>query len=297
MDDLCIVIVSYNTRDMLRDCLRALSAATAGLRTSVWLIDNASTDGSPEMAAREFPETRVMANDRNVGFARANNQALEQADARYLLLLNPDTEARPGSLALAVAHMDADPRMGACGPMLLNTDGSLQRNGGRFPTPFRELLHVTGLWRLAPRRYELAMEHGREDFSAEAEVDQVSGACLLVRAEAAKQVGLLDDRFFMFYEDVEWCRRLRRAGWSVRYLPDVQVVHHWMGSVRQSSRRMTEQLLKSQLLYYRKTGGPVAAAAVLGVIALGLCKNGILHAGSAVKRGLRAVRPGSRPQA
>ncbi|MCX6360368.1 MAG: glycosyltransferase family 2 protein [Armatimonadetes bacterium] len=297
MDDLCIVIVSYNTRDMLRDCLRALPAAAEGLRTSVRLIDNASADGSPEMAAREFPETRIVANDRNVGFARANNQALEQAGARYLLLLNPDTEARPGSLALAVAHMDADPRMGACGPMLLNTDGSLQRNGGCFPTPLREFLHVTGLRRLAPRRYATALEHGREDFGVETEVDQVSGACLFVRAEAAQQVGLLDERFFMFYEDVEWCWRLRRAGWSVRYLPDVQVVHHWMGSVRQSSRRMTEQLLKSQLLYYRKTGGPAAAAAVLGVIALGLCKNVMLHAGSAVKRRLRSVGRGSRPQA
>lgn len=285
--DLAIVIVSYNTEDLLRACLRSLPAATAGLTCKTYVVDNNSPDGSAAMVEREFPDVELTANTANVGFSRANNMALERAEARYVLLLNPDTEPEPDSLRRLVEFMDAHPKAGACGPKLLNSDGSLQRNGAKFPTLLREFLSVTGLRRLAMRRYEVALGYGREDFDRLCEVDQVSGACLLVRAEAMRQVGMLDERFFMFYEEVEWCHRIKSAGWQVWYVPEARVTHHWMGSVKQFSKQMTDQLFKSQLLYYQKTGGPLTVLGIRGVMALGMAKNALLHAGVAVKRALR----------
>lgn len=293
--DLAIVIVSFNTRDMLRDCLRALPAAVGPLSCMTYVVDNASGDGSVEMVRAEFPGVELIASDKNLGFARANNVALERADARYLLLLNPDTEAEPGSLERLVAFMDAHPRAGACGPLLLNSDGTLQPNGRRFPTLLREVLAVTGAWRLVPRWYERRLVYGRADLKAESEVDQVSGACILVRRDAMAQVGPLDDRFFMFYEEVEWCRRIRDTGWEIWLVPAARVVHHWMGSVRRASKEMTAELFKSQLLYHKKVDSPAMVLAIRGVVALGLLKNHLLHAGVAVKRLLR--RAAGRPTA
>lgn len=289
--DLSIVIVSYNVREMLRACLASLPAAAPGLSTEVWVVDNASSDGSAEMVRSCFPEVRLEARSENLGFTRANNLALERARGRHLLLLNPDTEAHPGALTTLVRFLDEHPRAGACGPRLLNTDGSLQKNGSRSPTLLREFLAVTGLWRLAPGWYERALNHGREDFDRRCRVDLVSGACLLVRRPVMEQVGKLDERFFMFYEEIEWAHRMRQAGWEIWYVPEAVVTHHWMGSVSQDNRRMTDELLKSQVLYYRKTAGPLTAAGIRVVAAIGAVKNRLLHLGAAAKRALRRRKP------
>lgn len=292
MLDLAIIIVSFNTEALLRDCLRALPAACADLSYATYVVDNVSADGSAEMVRREFPDVRLTVAPSNLGFARANNLALarpEVREARYVLLLNPDTEAKPGSLATMVRFMDSHADAGACGPKLLNTDGSIQRNGAKFPTLLREFVGVTGLRRLAMRRYELALGYGRDDFDQTVEVDQVSGACLMARGDVLERVGPLDERFFMFYEEIEWCWRIRRAGCTVYYVAEAVVTHHWMGSVKQHSKRMTDQLFRSQLLYYQKTGGPLTVLGIRGVMALGILKNQLLHLGVAAKRGLRAL--------
>jgi len=287
--DLSIVIVSYNVREMLRDCLRSLPAGTEGLETEVFVVDNASTDGSAEMVAAEFPQVRLTASRENLGFTRGNNVALRECTGRHVLLLNPDTEAEAGALAALVRFMDSHPQAGACGPKLLNSDGSLQHNGARFPTLMREFLGVTGLRRLAMARYERAYGYGREDFDLLCQVDQVSGACLMVRGSVMEQVGMLNERFFMFYEEIEWCHRIKAAGWEVWYVPEARVTHHWMGSVRQASRRMTEELFRSQVLYYEKTAGPLAVLGARGIMGLGVMKNNVVHLGVAVKGGLRRL--------
>lgn len=287
--DLAIVIVSYNTVDLLRACLASLPAALGPYSSEIYVVDNASADGSAEMVANEFPTVHLTASKQNLGFAGGNNLVLGTVQARNVLLLNPDTEALPGSLATLVRFLDDHPDAGAVGPKLLNSDGSLQRNGAKFPTVAREFLGVTGLRRLAMRRYELAMGYGREDFDTLCEVDQVSGACLMVREEVLRKVGPLDTRFFMFYEEIEWCHRIKRAGWKVYYVPEAVVTHHWMGSVKQESRRMTAALFRSQLLYYQKTAGPLTVLAVRLVMWMGLAKNAFIHAGVAVKRQLRRM--------
>jgi N-acetylglucosaminyl-diphospho-decaprenol L-rhamnosyltransferase len=295
--DLEIVIVSFNCADFLRACLSSLPAACGEVNWRCWVVDNASTDQSPEAALEALPDLQLIRNTSNVGFARANNQALSRADARYLLLLNPDTEPEPNSFSTLIQFMDATPQAGAGGPMLLNSDGSIQQNGRRFPTLIRELLTVTGLRRIRPRLYETALEYGRNDFQSPAEVDYLMGACLLVRSEAARQVGYLDESYFMFYEEVEWCRRLKNAGWSIWYRPEARVVHHWMGSVRLAPKRMTRAFYRSQVTYFRQTGGPVAGAASTIIAALGLLKNEAQHLGAAAKRALRSAGLlGKRPE-
>jgi GT2 family glycosyltransferase len=288
--DVAIVIVSFNTVDLLRACLRSIPDAVPPYSASVYVVDNASSDGSCEMVRSEFPEVRLFASERNLGFAGGNNVALEKASARHVLLLNPDTEAHPGSIATLIRFLDDHRDVGAVGPKLLNTDGTLQRNGARFPSVLREFLGVTGLRRIAMRRYELALGYGREDFDQLFEVDQVSGACVMAREEVLKNVGALDDRFFMFYEEIEWQHRIKGAGWKVYYVPDAVVTHHWMGSVKQESKRMTAELFRSQLLYYQKTAGPFAVLAIRGVMLIGLAKNSLLHAGVAIKRLLRRLK-------
>src|SRR5688572_21224091 len=296
MRDLDIVIVSFNCANFLSACARSLPAACEGMDWRCWVVDNASTDGSADTALKTLPGIELIRNTTNVGFARANNQALARAEARYLLLLNPDTEPEPESLTKLVRFMDTTPRARACGPNLLNSDGTLQRNGRRFPTLLREFLAVTGLRRISPRAYEDVLEYGRADFDKPAEVDYLMGACLLVRAEAVYEVGLLDESYFMFYEEVEWCRRLKKGGWSIWYRPEARVVHHWMGSVRLAPKRMTREFYRSQVKYFRQTGGPAAGAAATIIAALGLLKNEAHHLGTAAKRALRnAGLLGKRP--
>lgn len=290
--DVAIIVVSFNTEALLRACLVAIPVACGDLTCATYVVDNVSSDGSVEMVRRDFPDVHLIVAPSNLGFARANNLALalpEVRAARYVLLLNPDTEPKPDSIAALVRFMDTRLEAGACGPKLVNTDGSLQRNGAKFPGLLRDFLSVTGLRKLAMRRYEVALGYGREDFDALAEVDQVSGACLMVRREALEKVGPLDERFFMFFEEIEWCRRIKRGGFAVYYVPKAVVTHHWMGSVKQQSKRMTDQLFRSQLLYYRKTSGPLTVLGIRGVMALGLLKNQLLHLGVAVKRSLRLI--------
>jgi GT2 family glycosyltransferase len=261
---------------LLRACLRALPAGTAGLRRHIHVVDNNSPDGSAAMVRRQFPDVDLVVNAQNIGFARASDIAPKRADSRYVVLLNPDTEPEPDSLRQLVTFMDAHPSGGACGPKLLNPDGSLQRVGGNFPTLLPDVLHAIGLHRMAARRYELALGYGREDADRWREVDWVSGACLLVRTETMQQVGILDERLFMVYEEIDWCHRIKSAGWKLYFVPEARVVHHLMGTVKYRDPSVAAHLMaarrsdyrKSRLLYYRETGGLLTVLGVRGVTVL-----------------------------
>ncbi len=288
--DLSIVIVSYNTRDMLRDCLNALPAGCEGLTVEVFVVDNNSPDGSIEMVQREFPDVLCIANRDNAGFTKANNQALKLAQGEIVVILNPDTETEPRSMTTLVNFLREHPDTGAVGPKLLNTDGSLQHNGRRFPTPYREFLGHSGIANWNRAKFDNEMEYGREDFDVLAEVDQVSGACMMVTKRVMDEVGMLSEDFYMYYEEVEWCWRIRQAGYKVYYVPESRVVHHWMGSVRQVSHAMTARMFKSALTYYKKTGTPAQRLAIRGVIAMGLAKYQFIYFGVRVKRVLRGLK-------
>lgn len=250
--DLSIVIINWNTRDLLAGCLRSIYETANDLAFEVFVVDNASADGSAAMVRERFPQVHLIENRENVGFARANNQAIQQATGRYVLLLNSDTEVKSGALAALLNFMEAHPQAGAAGPYLLNADGSLQPSCYPMLTPWREF------WRLlflAPLARRAAYPMGRWDAHIPREVEVLKGACLLLRRAALEQVGLLDERYFIYTEEVDLCYRLARTGWKLYWVPQARVTHYGEGSTRQVAEAMYVQLYRSKVQFCRKMGG------------------------------------------
>ena len=254
---LSAVVVSWNVREPLRACLAALRAEGSGCLGEVFVVDNASSDGTAAMVAAEFPEAHLVRNPENAGFARACNQAMRQATGAYICLLNPDAEVCPGALGGLVAFMDAHPRAGAAGPRLLNPDGSLQPNGGPFPGLAATFLRATRVSSLRRRWFERRFLWGREGFEREARVDQVSGACLVLRRGALDAVGMLDEGYFLYYEEVDWLLRARRLGWETWYVPSACVIHRWGASTKQLPDAALRHLADSQRRYFTKHAPPL----------------------------------------
>lgn len=251
---LSVAIVSYNTREHLRRCLQCVQASDSLDSLETFVVDNASDDGSADMAAAEFPDVRLIRSPRNGGYAYANNLALQEASGSFLLLLNPDTEFGPTVLADMVRYLNAHPEAAAAGPKLVLLDGRLDlacRRG--FPTPSVAFYRLFGLSYLFPRsrrfgRYNLTYL----DPDLETEVDSVVGAFMLVRREAVTQVGLLDEAFFMYGEDLDWAYRMKERGWTIRYNPRVSVVHEKGASSRQRSQLTTVAFYRSMHLFHAK---------------------------------------------
>jgi GT2 family glycosyltransferase len=264
MDDLGIVIVNWNTRELLRRCLQTVYASTGDFSFRVVVVDNASEDESAEMVAAEFPQALLIASGENLGYPKGNNVGLRAlgyremgaaaADApRYALLLNPDTEVPPDGLCAMLRFMDAHPEVGAAGPRLILPDGSLDKACRRsFPTPLISLYHYAGLAKLFPRsrtfgRYNMTYL----DPDVETEVDSVVGAYMQVRRAAIEQAGLLDETFFMYGEDLDWAFRIKSEGWKIVYHPSVTVRHVKRAASRQSKRAQRE-FWRAMLIFYRK---------------------------------------------
>jgi len=248
--DLSIVVVSYNTRPLLARCLRALPLAAAGLHREVIVVDNASADGSPAAVAGEFPDVILIANAENVGFARACNQGVAVARGRAVLFLNSDAEPRPESLTALVAYLRDHPRVGAVGPRLGHPDGGSPRSCFRFPSLTRPFLDFALVRRLVGPRFSLTYPVGDRRLAEGGAVDWLSGACLLVRGEALGEVGRFDERYFMYFEDTDLCRRLWAADWEVRFWPGVEVLHLGGASSRGHWARLSVEVQRSRLIYF-----------------------------------------------
>ncbi len=264
MTDLGIVILNWNTSELLQRCLETVMASQGDFTYKVVVVDNASTDDSVAMVREKFPEVEVIASEINGGYPYGNNLGLRalgfhgpghaDADApRYAVLLNPDTEVPPDAFAQMTHYMDARPEIGVAGPKLVLLDGSLDLACRRsFPTPLVSLYRFSGLAKLFPKsprfaRYNMTFA----DPDQELEVDSVVGAYMQVRREAIEQVGLLDETFFMYGEDLDWAYRIKTAGWKVYYHPKVQVTHVKRAASRQSQRAQFE-FQRAMLLFYRK---------------------------------------------
>ncbi len=263
---LSIIIVNWNTRELLAQCLESVrrdldhtpdaGPSSSTLAAEVIVVDNASSDGSAEAVREHFPWVHLVQNVHNMGFARANNQGLQAAVGRHLLLLNSDTVVHPGALSTLVKFIDAHPGAGACGARLLNADGSLQHACHPMLTPEREFWRLLFLERIWPQAtYPMA------DWSTEVAcpVDAIKGACLLLRRTALDQIGLLDEEYFMYTEEVDLCRRLNLGGWELWYVPQAVVTHYGGASSSQMADAMYLQLYRSKLQFYRKFGGEPAA--------------------------------------
>jgi N-acetylglucosaminyl-diphospho-decaprenol L-rhamnosyltransferase len=262
--DLSIIIVNWNTCDLLAKCLDSIFQTVRTSAYEIIVVDNGSTDGSVDMAHARFPSVRLIENQQNVGFTQANNQALTASRGRYVLLLNSDTEAQPGALDAMVRFMDAHPAAGAAGAHLLNPDGSFQASYTGFPTLWREFLILSGLGRAFLRSNYPS--YGPEVEKGPQRIDYPEGACLLVRREVVEQVGGLDEGFFMYAEEVDWCYRMKQAGWEVWYLPEVQIVHHGGGSSRRRKTRMEAELYRSRIRFFHKHYGAGQAVRLKALI-------------------------------
>jgi len=283
--DLAIVVVSYNTRDLLATCLGSVAASLAGsdLRAQVIVVDNASADDSAAMVRERFPQAYLIANEDNVGFAAANNQALRWLGfgdgtyapspgelPRHVLLLNPDTEVRGPALATLVRFLDMHPRAGAAGARLVYPDGRPQHSAFGFPgiaqtfIEFFPLNHRLVNSRLNGRYPARWYEDGPFP------VGHPLGACLMVRREAVEQVGLLDDRFYMYCEEIDWCMRIKRSGWGVYCVPQAEVVHHEARSTGQFREKMFVALWRSRFLLYDTHYGPLRRWAIRHIVRLGV---------------------------
>jgi len=275
MVDLSVVIVSWNTRALTLGSIAAVGAASGALRVETIVVDNGSRDGSPGAIRERFPDVRVIETGRNLGFAGGNNAGLRAARGRFVCLLNSDTEARAGSLAALVAHLEAHPELGAVGPRLLNADGSEQAVGFRFPSLAQVALDLFPLGgRFAESRVNGRYPHEPRDRAFA--IDFPLGACIVARREAVEATGPLDEGFHMYSEEVDWCRRMRAAGWGIECLPTAEVVHFGGQSTSQQPARMFYELHRSRACYFRRWHGAGFVWAARWITRAGMAKEALV---------------------
>jgi N-acetylglucosaminyl-diphospho-decaprenol L-rhamnosyltransferase len=296
LPDLAVIIVNFKARDLLRDCLRSVQVSQ-GVSPCVYVVDNASDDGSVEMTREEFPGIHAISLSENIGYGAANNVGLRSAlneatdPPRYLLLLNPDTVLPPAALAQSIAFLDEHPKAGAVGPKLVRQDGSLDKACRRgFPTPAVALYHFLFLDRLFPRslrfaRYNLTYL----DPEKQAEVDSLVGAFMLIRREALDQAGLFDESFFMYGEDLDLCFRIRQHGWQIWYDPDITVLHYKGASSKQNSSKANYEFYRAMLLFHNKHFAAKTFFLVNWLVVAAI----VVKGGSALLRNTLAPRVGS----
>lgn len=275
-----VVIVSFRCADLLRRCLRSLQAhpPARGLNTSV--IDNASRDGTATIVRHEFPDVRLIELGENVGFAAANNLALRESRAEYALVLNPDTEVAEGTLDVLLAVIDGDPRIGIVGPRLVQDDGTFDHAARRsFPTPLSALGHFLRVGRSARAPARLAAY--RAPSTERGPVDAVNGAFMLLRREMLDEIGLFDEGFWMYMEDLDLCRRAAEAGWQTWYEPTVSALHTKAGTTgRHRPLRLNFAFHYGMYRYYRKHTAETSPVPL----------NGLVYAGIALKFAVSALR-------
>jgi len=265
--ELSIVIVSYNTKDLLRECLQTVQTEAAGISTEIILVDNSSSDGSPQMVETEFPTVKVIRSVINLGFGAANNLALEAAQGRYIVLLNSDAFLSTGSLRIARDRMDAHPRAALAGARLVGRDFSWQPSARMFPHVLSDALVMTGLAAKYPKsRFFGHFDRTWADPLQPSQADWVPGAFSIIRAEVLDTIGFFDPRFFMYGEEVDLCRRIKNGGYEIWYWPDIVVTHIGGESSRQmrdggAGAQVVNWRMRSTLLYYRKHHGGMALLA------------------------------------
>jgi len=254
--DLSIVIVNWNTRDLLKDCLKTVFGSLGNLDVEVLVVDNASTDDSVVMVTAEFPDVKLLQTHQNLGFAGGNNVALKDAVGRYVLLLNTDTLVHGDVLERSIAWLDAHQEVGVLGPRVLNEDGTVQASCSAFPSLKYLGLQALGITRI-PKFDNYRMTGW--DRSSVREVEVISGAAMFVRRAAFKEVGLLDETFFFYGEETDWCRRFGEAGWKLVYAPIPEITHFGGGSASKLNHRRDVLKTQGTTRLHLKHGGVLAA--------------------------------------
>ncbi len=250
---LSIAIVNWNTRQLLIGVLESIFGAPPTFELEVIVVDNASSDQSAEAVISKFPQVTLIANQNNRGYAEGNNQAIEASTGKFVLMLNPDVILPEGALERAVKFMQDRPQAGALGVRQIHPDGKLQRSVRGFPTPAAICWELVGLSRLFPKNQKFgAYRMTWFGYDSIVEVDQPMGAFLLIRREALEQVGLLDLKFPIFFNEVDWCLRCKRAGWKIYFTPEVEIIHYGGASTMQVGASMAWESRRGLLAFYGK---------------------------------------------
>lgn len=272
MLDISVILISFNTAEMTRKALGLLMSLSNSVKMEVIVVDNASTDGSVEMLRNEFPGITLILNSKNVGFGRANNQALPLISGRFILLLNTDAFVEEDTVAKTIQYMEAHPACGILGVKLIGREGELQPSCRYFPTPWNMFLNSTGLTRFFKRT--IMVDDMTWDHAAVRECDWVPGCYFLIRKELINQIGLFDPRYFLYYEEIDYCFNAKKAGWRIAYFPYTSVVHiggesaKSAGKITKSGSQLEFLKIESELLYFRKNYGLIAVVVNVCLIAL-----------------------------
>lgn len=288
--ELSVIIVSWNVRDLLRQCLSSIALNKDNLQLEVIVVDSASSDDTVAMVAREFPDVHILAQSENVGFPRGNNIGMRAASGRYLLLLNPDTRVLAGALVKLVSFINGKPEIGVVGPRLRYPDGTIQSSRRRFPTMFTAFFESTWLESYAPRPVLRSYRVLDVPEGETVEVDWVMGAALLVRSEVIETVGLMDESYFMYSEELDWCRRIKEAGWRIVYYPEAEVVHYEGKSSEQAVTSRHINFQRAKLRYFRKFHGPYASALLRLYLLLSYAIQLLLEGAKGIAGHKRALR-------
>ncbi|MBN2374613.1 glycosyltransferase family 2 protein [bacterium] len=245
MLDLSIIIVNYNSGILLADCLESIYKTSSDIPFEISVVDNASAPGDLDDLSNRFPSIKIIKNLKNLGFAKANNQAIKKSSGRYILLLNPDTAVIGDAIRQMKDYLENDTKAGAAGPKILNSDGSLQFSCRRFPTFMTAIFNRYSLLsRVFPdNRFSRDYLMSGWDHNEVRMVDWVSGCCIMVKRAVVSDVGPLDEEFFMFNEDVDWCLRMKKAGYGIAYLPQAKVMHHIGASSGNASKKLIPRLI------------------------------------------------------
>ena len=286
--DVTFIIVSWNAKDYLLECLRSLIQTQRGYVGEIIIVDNASADGSAQAVQEAFPSVRLVQNEKNVGFARANNAGIKLARGRYLCLVNSDVEVHDGCVASLVQEMDAQPALGMIGPKLLERDGRTQVSCWGFPSLWNMFCCALFLDRLFPKvglfnGYQLM--HRQKDEAQD--VDILGGAFWLARREAVQKVGGLDEGFFMYGEDMDWCKRFWQEGWRIRFHPSACAVHYGGASSANAPTRFYIEMQRANLQYWRKHHSRVAWIAIYLIYCLHHLVRIVTHFGAMLVRASR----------
>ncbi|MBI1281429.1 MAG: glycosyltransferase [Anaerolineaceae bacterium] len=269
MLDLSIIIVNWNAKDLLTRCLQCVESTVKKISYETFVVDNASTDGSQEMVRRDFPNVKLIANEGNVGFATANNQAMKVSEGRYVLLLNSDAFVKENTIDAMVAFMDEHPEAGMAGCKLLYGDGSLQPSCATFPTLTTEIIIALGLDKLFPKSSLFGKYLMTDwDYNDTRDVDAILGAFMLVRADLIPKVGMMDEGFFMYSEEVDWCYRFKDAGWKILFYPGVECIHLWGGSSNAVKGETLLRLYRSRVRFFRKHYGKLSALCLKFILSM-----------------------------
>lgn len=293
--DLSVVVVTWNAKRFVEECFRSITEEVRGLSAEIIAVDNASTDATADMIAEGFPEVKLIRSATNLGFPRGNVVAIEASrPGRYVCLVNPDVRVLPGCFGKLMEYMEKNPTIGVVGPRILNPDGSMQRSCMRAPGVWNSWCRALALDRTALRRVAVFGGLMMTDFAHDAarDVDALNGCFLLVRRTAMEEVGLIDDRYFMYGDDIDWCLRFRKAGWRVAFYPDAEAIHYGGGTTARAPVYFYVEMQKANLQYWRKHHSKPALIAYLASVWVHDLIRYVVYSAASASRASWRVRAG-----